>query len=74
MEFGVAQVQLADTSVLALMGGQVSVAYLLSARDASPQTSDSVLRAQRAAANLLETLPAFLVLAVLSTATKYGSC
>ena len=59
-------VQLVTPSVLALMGGQVSVAYLLSARDASPQTSDSVLRAQRAAANLRETLPAFLVLAVLS--------
>lgn len=59
-------VQLMTPAVLALMGGQVSVAYLLSARDESPQTSDMVLRAQRAAANLLETLPAFLVLAILS--------
>ena len=59
-------VQLMTPAVLALMGGQVSVAYLLSARDESPQTSDTVLRAQRAAANLLETLPAFLVLAILS--------
>ncbi|NCF77672.1 MAG: MAPEG family protein [Proteobacteria bacterium] len=59
-------VQLVTPSVLALMGGQVSVAYLLSARDETAQTSGSVLRAQRAAANLLETLPAFLVLAVLS--------
>ena len=59
-------VQLVTPSVLALMGGQVSVAYLLSARDEAAQTSASVLRAQRAAANLLETLPAFLVLAVLS--------
>ena len=60
-------VQLVTPSVLALMGGQVSVAYLLSARDEAAQTSGSVLRAQRAAANLLETLPAFLVLAVLSS-------
>ena len=52
-------VQLMTPSVLALMGGQVSVAYLFSARDESPQTSGSVLRAQRAAANLPETLPAF---------------
>lgn len=59
-------VQLMTPAVLALMGGQVSVAYLFSARDESPQTSDTALRAQRAAANLLETLPAFLVLAVLS--------
>ena len=59
-------VQLVTPSVLALMGGQVSVAYLLSARDETAQTSGSVLRAQRAAANLLETLPAFLVLVVLS--------
>ena len=59
-------VQLMTPSVLALMGGQVSVAYLFSARDEAAQTSGSVLRAQRAAANLLETLPAFLVLAVLS--------
>lgn len=59
-------VQLVTPSVLALMGGQVSVAYLLSARDEAAQISGSVLRAQRAAANLLETLPAFLVLAVLS--------
>ena len=59
-------VQLMTPSVLALMGGQVSVAYLFSARDDAAQTSSSVLRAQRAAANLLEALPAFLVLAVLS--------
>ena len=58
-------VQLMTPSVLALMGGQVSVAYLLSARDEAAQTSGSVLRSQRAAANLLEPLPAFLVLAVL---------
>jgi uncharacterized MAPEG superfamily protein len=65
-------VQLVTPSVLALMGGQVSVAYLLSARDEAAQTSGSVLRAQRAAANLLETLPAFLVLAVLSILNGYN--
>jgi uncharacterized MAPEG superfamily protein len=65
-------VQLVTPSVLALMGGQVSVAYLLSARDEAAQTSGSLLRAQRAAANLLETLPAFLVLAVLSILNGYN--
>ena len=65
-------VQLVTPSVLALMGGQVSVAYLLSARDEAAQTSGSVIRAQRAAANLLETLPAFLVLAVLSILNGYN--
>ena len=59
-------VQLITPAALALMGGQATLAYLLSARDESPQTSDSVDRAQRAAANLLETLPVFLVLAILS--------
>ena len=62
-------VQLMTPSVLALMGGQVSVAYLLSARDEAAQTSGSVLRAQRAAANLLETLPALRVRARLSILT-----
>jgi uncharacterized MAPEG superfamily protein len=44
----------------------------LSARDEAAQTSGSLLRAQRAAANLLETLPAFLVLAVLSILNGYN--
>lgn len=53
-------------SVLALMAGNVSTAYLLGARDESPELSQVSQRAKRASANLLETLPAFLVLAVLS--------
>lgn len=53
-------------SVLALMAGNVSTAYLLGVRDESPELSQVSQRAKRASANLLETLPAFLVLAVLS--------
>lgn len=53
-------------SVIALAGGHVSVAYLFSSRDEAPDTTALVQRAQRACGNLLETLPAFLVLAVLS--------
>ena len=53
-------------SVIALAGGHVSVAYLFSSRDEVAGTTALVQRAQRACGNLLETLPAFLVLAVLS--------
>lgn len=59
-------VQLVLPSVLALAAGNVSTAYLLSARDEAPEMSKLSQRARRASANLLETLPAFLVLAVLS--------
>ena len=58
--------QLMLPSVIALAGGHVSVAYLFSSRDQAPDTSALVQRTQRACGNLLETLPAFLVLAVLS--------
>ena len=44
----------------------MSVAYLFSSRDEVAGTTALVERAQRACGNLLETLPAFLVLAVLS--------
>ncbi|MBL6815473.1 MAG: MAPEG family protein [Pseudomonadales bacterium] len=59
-------VQLLLPSVVALAGGHVSVAYLFSSRDEAPGTTALVQRTQRACGNLLETLPAFLVLAVLS--------
>ena len=59
-------VQLMLPSVIALAGGHVSVAYLFSSRDQAPDTTALVQRTQRACGNLLETLPAFLVLAVLS--------
>ena len=42
------------------------MAYLLSSRDEVPSTTVMVQRGLRACGNLLETLPAFLVLAVLS--------
>ena len=58
-------VHLMMPSVIALAGGHVSVAYLFSSRDEAPDTTALVQRAQRACGNLLETLPAFLVLAVL---------
>ena len=53
-------------SVIALAGGYVSVAYLLSSRDQAPDTTALVQRTERACGNLLETLPAFLALAVLN--------
>ncbi len=59
-------VQLMLPNVIALLGGQVSTAYLFGARDQSPDTSTAIQRAQRASSNLLETLPGFWVLAVLS--------
>ena len=59
-------IQLMLPGVLAPAGGHVTTAYLVSARDDVPDTTASVERAQRAVANLLETLPAFLVLGVLS--------
>ena len=59
-------IQLMLPGVLAPAGGHVTTAYLVSARDDVPDTTVVVERAQRAVANLLETLPAFLVLGVLS--------
>ena len=59
-------IQLMLPSVIALIGGNVSVAYLFSSRDETPEKTATVERAQRACANLLETLPAFLVLGVLA--------
>tara|TARA_E500000075_G_C6947875_1_gene297997 strand:- start:43 stop:417 length:375 start_codon:yes stop_codon:yes gene_type:complete len=59
-------IQLMLPGIIALAGGHVTTAYLVSARDDVPDTTVSVERAQRAVANLLETLPAFLVLGVLS--------
>lgn len=58
--------QLMLPGIIALAGGHVTTAYLVSARDDVPDTTVVVERAQRAVANLLETLPAFLVLGVLS--------
>lgn len=59
-------VQLMLPGILALMAGSVSTAYLLGARDETPEVSQASQRARRASSNLLETLPAFWVLAVLS--------
>ncbi len=59
-------IQLMLPGIIALAGGHVTTAYLVSARDDVPDTTVVVERAQRAVANLLETLPAFLVLDVLS--------
>ena len=58
--------QLMLPSIIAFAGGQVSTAYLLSARDESPETSHVAQRASRAANNLLETAPVFLTLAILA--------
>ena len=59
-------IQLMLPGIIALAGGHVTTAYLVSARDDVPDTTVVVERAQRAVANLLETLPAFWVLGVLS--------
>ena len=53
-------------TTIAMASGQATLTYLLSSRDDAPSVSAMVRRAQRASMNLLETLPAFLVLAVLS--------
>lgn len=58
--------QLMLPSIIAFAGGQVSTAYLLSARDESPETSQVAQRGSRAANNLLETAPVFLTLAILA--------
>jgi len=57
-------------SILAAVAGNVSAEFLLGPRDETPELSRASQRAKRASANLLETLPAFLVLAVLSILTK----
>jgi uncharacterized MAPEG superfamily protein len=57
-------------SILAVIAGNVSADFLLGPRDESPALSQVCQRAQRASANLLETLPVFLVLAVLSILTE----
>ncbi len=59
-------VQLVLPNILAVRAGNVAPDYLLGARDQAPETSQGAQRAKRACANLLETLPAFLALAVLS--------
>lgn len=59
-------VQLVLPNVLAVRAGNVATDYLLGARDQAPETSRGAQRAKRSCANLLETLPAFLALAVLS--------
>ena len=59
-------VQLLLPNGMARVMGAVDRAYLFGARDNEPvQLPDAVLRARRAANNMLESLPAFLVLAVL---------
>jgi uncharacterized MAPEG superfamily protein len=57
-------------SILAAAAGNVSAEFLLGPRDETPELSKVTQRAKRASANLLETLPAFLVLAVLSILTE----
>lgn len=57
-------------SILAAVAGNVSAEFLLGPRDETPELSKVTQRAKRASANLLETLPAFLVLAVLSILTE----
>ena len=57
-------------SILAAAAGNVSAEFLLGPSDETPEFSKVTQRAKRASANLLETLPAFLVLAVLSILTE----
>jgi uncharacterized MAPEG superfamily protein len=58
--------QLILPSSLGLLNKTVDAGYLLGARDTSPELATHILRIKRAAANMGESLPAFLALAILS--------
>jgi len=53
-------------STMALLSGQVNMNFLAGPRDAPPEFSVAVQRAKRAAANLDESMPIFLTLAILA--------
>jgi uncharacterized MAPEG superfamily protein len=53
-------------STMALLSGQVNFDFLAGPRDVTPELSVAVQRAKRATANLGESLPIFLALAILA--------
>ena len=58
--------QLMLPSGIGMLNKSVDTAYLVGPRDTAPELSAGLLRLKRAAANMAESLPAFLALAILS--------
>ena len=66
LAFLLAIIQLTIPMLIDLLTGNTSLTYLLSSRDSSSKPSIYAQRANRASRNLLETLPIFIGISILS--------